>query len=133
MFCPKCGKQFEEAQRCCSNCGYELPNNVTLFEANNGKIITTTPTYQDANRSPNLTVRTVFFLLAAVVLAMSLYSAHCITTGGMDISSIESVGGQTLEEAYYQYSGMVYTGYAAAVRATGIFFASVLSYLGIKG
>ena len=133
MFCPKCGNQFKENERCCSNSGYKLPENLRTIPENENEGAAVISACQNVNQRPNLAIKVIFFALAAVVLVMSLYSAHCITAGGMDISSIESVGGQTLEEAYYQYSGMVYTGYAAAVRATGIFFASVLSYLGIKG
>ena len=52
---------------------------------------------------------------------MSLYAAHCVVAGGMEIGSIESVGGKTLEEGYYQELATVYAGYAAMIRATGIF------------
>jgi hypothetical protein len=60
-------------------------------------------------------------VLAALVLLMSLYAAHCVVAGGMEIGSIESVGGKTLEEGYYQELATVYAGYAAMIRATGIF------------
>ena len=133
MFCPKCGNQLEENENCCRNCGYELPegyeNTPQLIES---KYTVAEAPSQTTDRH-NSTLRTIFFILAGIVLIMSLYSAHCIASGGLNISSIESIGGRTLEEAYYQYSGLIYTGYAAIVRATGIFFASVLAYLGIKG
>lgn len=132
MFCPKCGSQFTENKRCCQNCGYELPEDyedtLQIIESKNA-----------VKRFPNQTairhnanIKVIFFILAGIVFIMALYSGHCIASGGLNISSIESVGGQTLEEAYYQYSGLVYTGYAVIVRATGIFFASVLAYFGIK-
>ena len=66
-------------------------------------------------------------MLAALVLLMSLYAAHCVVAGGM-----ESVGGKTLEEGYYQELATVYAGYAAMIRATGIFFSSILAYIGLK-
>ena len=50
----------------------------------------------------------------------------------MEIGSIESVGGKTLEEGYYQELATVYAGYAAMIRATGIFFSSILAYIGLK-
>lgn len=74
----------------------------------------------------------IFFVLAALVLLMSLYAAHCVVAGGMEIGSIESVGGKTLEEGYYQELATVYAGYAAMIRATGIFFSSILAYIGLK-
>jgi len=63
---------------------------------------------------------------------MSLYAAHCVVAGGMEIGGIESVGGKTLEEGYYQELATVYAGYAAMIRATGIFFSSILAYIGLK-
>lgn len=63
---------------------------------------------------------------------MSLYAAHCVVAGGMEIGSIESVGGKTLEKGYYQELATVYAGYAAMIRATGIFFSSILAYIGLK-
>lgn len=71
-------------------------------------------------------------MLAALVLLMSLYAAHCVVAGGMEIGSIESVGGKTLEEGYYQELATVYAGYAAMIRATGIFFSSILAYIWLK-
>ena len=133
MFCPKCGSQFAENVKCCQNCGYELPEGYEITpQIIKGKdAVAESPSKTTVQH--NSAIRTIFFILAGIVLIMSLYSAHCIASGGLNISSIESVGGKTLEEAYYQYSGLVYTGYATIVRATGIFFASVLAYLGIKG
>ena len=46
--------------------------------------------------------------------------------------SIESVGGRTLEEAYYHGLGYVYDGYCAAIRAIGLFCSSILFLFGIS-
>lgn len=78
-------------------------------------------------------LKIVYFILAAIVLLFAFNAASSISSAGLNIASIESVGGKTLEEAYYQYSGELYLGYATMVCTTGIFFAAVLAYLGIKG
>lgn len=133
MFCPKCGSQLENSERRCSNCGYELPERYDTASpmCESKDAVAESPNKTTIRHNP--AIKMIFFILSGIVLIMSLYSAHCIASGGLNISSIESVGGQTLEEAYYQYSGLIYTGYAAIIRTTGIFFASVLAYLGIKG
>ena len=46
--------------------------------------------------------------------------------------SIESVGGKTLEEAYYHDLGYIYEGYCVAVRAIGAFCSSVLLLFGVS-
>ena len=135
MFCPKCGTAFAEGGKKCENCGYELPAESTAPTPEIGE------EQQPANSAPvpektaaakRLPLGIIFFVLAALVLLMSLYAAHCVVTGGMEIGSIESVGGKTLEEAYYQELATVYAGYAAMIRATGIFFSSILAYIGLK-
>ena len=69
--------------------------------------------------------------VAAIVLFIMFFSAaNSIKTGGLEIMSIESVGGKTLEEAYYQNLGYVYEGYCVVVKALGVFCSSVLLFFG---
>lgn len=133
MFCPKCGTPFEEGSKLCTKCGYEILEE-TITENENIESQQLQPiTASISSKKYKISVFSIiFFILAATVLIMSMYAAHCVISGGLDIGSIESVGGTTLEEAYYQYLGTVFAGYAAIIRATGIFFASVLTYFGIK-
>jgi threonine/homoserine/homoserine lactone efflux protein len=59
-------------------------------------------------------------------------AASKVAKGGVDIMSIESVGGQTLDEAYYFALGSVYDGYTLMIQALGVFCASVLIWLGLR-
>ena len=135
MFCPKCGTAFADGTRKCENCGYEL-----LEETSKERNDLNQQPKEDRIENPivksytpkKLSINIIFYVLATLVLIISLYAAHCVISGGMEIGSIESVGGQTLEEAYYQSLGTVFAGYAAMIRATGIFFASILAYIGFK-
>ena len=69
--------------------------------------------------------------MAAVVLFMAFIAASNISAGGNEIMQIQSVGGKTLEEAYYFQLGKVYSGYAMFVRTAGVFFAAVLVRCGL--
>ena len=43
---------------------------------------------------------------------MFFMAASSIADGGSEIMQIQSVGGKTLEEAYYAELGTIYSGYA---------------------
>lgn len=130
MFCPKCGAEIDSTAQTCPQCGTAIPVSPTPIADAPKYSQVAAPT---AAPKPRSTLKIVYFILAAVVLFFAFSAASSISSAGLNIASIESVGGKTLEEAYYQYSGELYLGYAAMVRTTGIFFASVLAYLGIKG
>lgn len=64
------------------------------------------------------------------VLIMFFMAASDVSDAGKNISRISSVGGKTLEEAYYSELGDVYRGYALAIRAFGIFAFAIISKVG---
>lgn len=130
MFCPKCGVQISGDTTLCSNCGCDISDVQSSAFSTKNVISNEAQLLGDKPKKP--LIRTVLFILAALVLVLSLYSAHCVVTGGLNIASIQSVGGKTLEEAYYQYLGIVYAGYASMIRTTGLFFSAILAYIGIK-
>ena len=72
------------------------------------------------------------FILSVILLVLFFSAANAVKTGGLEIMSIESVGGRTLEEAYYHGLGYVYDGYCAAIRAIGLFCSSILFLFGIS-
>ena len=131
MFCPKCGAQMPEETQLCSNCGCDISNIQQAVPSE--KVLTMDGVQSVELERKSSPIRTIFFILATIVFALSLYSAHCVAAGGLDIASIQSVGGKTLEDAYYQYLGTVYAGYASMIRTTGLFFSAILIYIGMKG
>lgn len=76
--------------------------------------------------------RVIYAVLAAIVFALFFVAANRLSEGGAEMMKIQSVGGRTLEEAYYLQLGSVYAGYAHIARGMGIFFASVLVWLGFR-
>lgn len=70
-------------------------------------------------------------IISVFLLIMFFYAADLVKTGGLEIMSIESVGGKTLEEAYYQNLGYIYEGYCVALRAIGVFCSSVVLFIGV--
>ena len=70
--------------------------------------------------------------ISIVLLIMFFSAADSIKAGGLDIMRIESVGGKTLEEAYYHGLGYIYEGYCVATRAMGVFCSSMLLLFGVS-
>ena len=132
-FCPKCGTPFESGKNTCEKCGYQLVAQSTNKLVENATIQSTIATSSAVQtKAHKKTIKIIYCILAIAVTMMCFYSASCIVNGGLEISSIQSVGGQTLEEAYYQSLGAIYSGYAMAIRAFGIFSAAILIHLGSK-
>lgn len=92
------------------------------------------------NKAKHLALKSIYnwFLfgtslaVSIVLLIMFFSAANTIKTGGLNIMSIESVGGRTLEEAYYHGLGYIYEGYCIAIRAIGVFCSSMLFLFGVS-
>ena len=135
MFCPKCGTNVDEGTKICPKCGLEFEKINNADHSNLSEHVvdnTVSNSEVKATTSPRTIMRIVYFGLAAVILIMFFLAAGSITAGGNEIMDIQSVGGKTLEEAYYQELGNIYAGYAMIARAMGVFFAAVLAWLGLK-
>lgn len=134
MFCPKCGTTIEEGATVCPNCGLDTATVNQSPSPAAAPVVanSVTPDSESSKKAGNPVIKFVYFGLAAVVLIMFFIAASNIVSGGNEIMQIQSVGGKTLEEAYYYELGSIYAGYAMISRALGIFFASVLVWLGLK-
>lgn len=116
MFCPKCGSTVNQYDEVCPKCKTEIPD---IPAKSSSKKSNLSSTDEGSNKTLGYAVATIIFLL-------SFYGAHSISAAGTAISEIQSVGGQTLEEAYYFELGGIYSGLANMARATGIFFSSLI-------
>ena len=68
----------------------------------------------------------MYKILATIVFILSVIASCFIYMGGNHIGEIRSIGGQSLQEAYYYGLGSVYKGLSFFVLTTGIFFSSFL-------
>ena len=153
MFCPKCGTARTGRQVNCTVCDYDFsdddatndvssqpthsnntqtPSNVpsTIASKVSSPIAPTTHTTESSTWHKSKQI--AFPIVAVIVLIMCFMAASSISNSGMEIMQISSVGGRTLEEAYYRELGGIYSGYANIVRAMGISLASLLVWLGFK-
>lgn len=131
MYCPKCGAQLGE-NTICSSCGFNVNEVTTVANAPATEQMSVN-TIAENQVKRVVTIKMIgFFILAVVVFVMFFMAASKISESGLNILGIQSVGGKTLEEAYYFELGSIYAGYSMIARALGIFFASVLVWLGLK-
>lgn len=145
MYCPKCGAENTDQNQICENCGCRfavgeskeiLPSLGAVNTASKEVTAETplplkfvkTPALPDLNKHlPNL-----FFAVAFSVLVLSVIGAVCLFIGGARISEIQSVGGKTLEEAYYSRLQLIYNGFGFLVLSAGIFMSATLSFFGFS-
>lgn len=137
MYCPKCGTENTNGNGICQSCGFAFQNEV-LSQAPDS-----TPN-QDVPQTLQIPIPKIesiskkkflgiaMWIVAVLVIILAFSAASSISSGGIDISCIRSVGGKTLDEAYYHNLGAIYKGYAGIIRAFGIFMASILAYFGFN-
>lgn len=135
MFCPKCGTDMKD-EKACLNCGFVInetrSDSSIVFAASAKDVVTNKAVPLDKSSTISVPKLIIFSLIAIVLLYMFFDAAAKVSDGGLGIMDIQSVGGKTLEEAYYFELGNIYGGYAMAIRALGVFFASVSIWLGLK-
>jgi len=142
--CPKCGVAMSENSNKCSKCDYvavKNNNDTNSIKDSYGKF----DTYDSFRSTPQKNVGTTintdkwdkvrkiaFPILGVIVLVLCFAAASTINKSGNEIMQISSVGGRTLDEAYYRELGGIYSGYANIARAIGISLAAFLVWLGFK-
>lgn len=87
---------------------------------------------ESSSPDPTSYLSTALFIVAGLVLVLFIIAAVMVNNGGSEIAQIESVGGKTLEEAYYTRLGTIYASQATAYVATGLAFSGILTALGFK-
>lgn len=129
--CSKCGSEFEDGTRFCTKCGERLTSGDFAEKSDNK----TEFSWSERNNAgkpaagiekPGKSSGTIYLILAIAVLALSVYASFKINSAGNEIASIRSIGGRTLEEAYYEELGNIYKGFSAAILAAGTFFSATL-------
>lgn len=126
MNCRNCGAELKEGYACCPKCG-------TRIEVANAVVENTAYTVYTPPVTKTFTVRKIVFgVLALIVLLFFIGAAGGFLLGGGGIAEIQSVGGNTLEEAYYAHLGTIYLAYAFACYGLGAFFSTILVWIGFK-
>ncbi|MBQ8149614.1 MAG: zinc ribbon domain-containing protein [Clostridia bacterium] len=139
MFCPFCGTEIPDEVKVCPNCEKELPEEEIAEAAAPAETPEVAPEAVPAKKKSFkwlYVLYRVVKLAAFCALAVYVYqrfqaAASNISYGGMMISYIESVGGKTLEEAYYAQLGNIYSGYTILTRASGAAISGILVGLGL--
>ena len=145
MFCPNCGTRIPENETICPHCYYndatgrvenppnrgyesmttsqekEKENPVPEVSEINSKPTASKENLFSTNPKPTIVNKAayalaiVFWIAAAGFLISNFIMTSTIMSGAEAIASISSVGGKTLEEAYYYWLGSnIYPGMAIA-------------------
>ena len=130
-YCSECGKPMNVQDTTCPSCGYS-----ESYSAQSDETISTdtvAPIEKEKKKNSTRIVRVIAFCIMAISILISFETAaDLIAKGGDGISTITSVGGRTLDEAYYYELGFIYEGYALIVKAVGRVFAALLVWVGVK-
>lgn len=126
MFCPKCGGILDDATNICTNCGFNATQviNDNKFEnqqdTKNDVPLISVNTEVWKSQKENKVLFIIYIVLAIVVLSMFFLGAHDMIKAGEEV------------EEYLTGFGDIYEVYATIIRGLGIYFASVLVWLGIN-
>ena len=130
MFCRKCGNELKEGEKICSKCGFDM----SVAAVSKSSAPTSEPQVSQIKRKGtfNVIIAVVLIIVAVVVIKMSFEGADTIERAGRSMMRIESVSGNSIDEAYFQDYGRFLEGLAVVVRAMGISCGIVVAYIGIK-
>lgn len=129
MFCRNCGVEFDDKNSVCPKCGWDNTkemkndNNQTCARYNDGFV---------SQSSFDAFMKIAFFIAAVAVVIICFSAASEIDIASSNMTSLRSVSGTSVNEAYYNYYGRFISGIAGAVRAMGVTFGGALIYLAHK-
>lgn len=133
MYCSKCQKEFDDDSVFCPICGSALEKTYDLHQETahpQAPAYSNRPVASIAKKSNSLSL--IAFILSGVVLLLAIISTIMMFIGAADMSTLSSIGGESLAEYYYQDHGLIYKGLSLFIFALGIFCSGVLSYIGMK-
>ena len=93
-------------------------------------ITKTIPAHSETKKTDHKNI--FLFIMAAVVLILCILASNTIGTYAEEMASIRSVGGTSINEAYFQAHGHIYEGVSQLIIAIGLFMSSILVWMGIK-
>lgn len=83
---------------------------------------------------PTSVIHKIVFTIFAIVLFIAAWNVfEKLKVYGLNIASIKSVGGKTLEEAYYQQVGFVYIYLAQTLRLIAAGISGIILCITYKG
>lgn len=74
----------------------------------------------------------ILYMAAVVIIVMTFNGTGEIESAAYRMSTLRSVGGESVAEAYYQYYGSFLYGLATVIKAFGIALGIVVAYIGSK-
>lgn len=93
-------------------------------------ITKTIPAHSETKKTDHKNI--FLFIMAAVVLILCIFASNTIGTYAEEMAYIRSVGGTSINEAYFQAHGHIYEGVSQLIIAIGLFMSSILVWMGIK-
>ena len=129
-FCKKCGAELLDNAGFCGKCGEKVsePIQQSGFHPE-----TASPQYVNPPVQSRVSfISLIQFIAGALVLLLCFIAGFKIMDGANDMVRLSSVSGTSVAEAFYNYSGSVYNGFALFVIALGIFGGMIFFSLGMK-
>lgn len=150
VYCRKCGEQLEDQAKFCGKCGTTIAPETDSFvdsqaeikEHEKNGLSQDTKNQNAEEKKPEVLIindnqdsgglRTPLICGAIGVAILTIIAFVYIILGSNEIKDIRSVGGQTMEEAYYAEIGKVYTGLGYFVLLVGGSLTYILSWMASK-
>lgn len=84
------------------------------------------------NNKFRLVFEIILYIVAVVIIVMTFNGTEEIESAAYRMSTLRSVDGKSVAEAYYQYYGSFLYGLATVIKAFGIALGIVVAYIGSK-